>query len=209
MGIRKTIGMIGLIILWVMPVDGKVNFGVRAGLGRSWLVQKIDLDYHSGIRFGYSVGVLADIPFYRRFSFRPEISLVNQGGSYISCRSMDEQPTIKNTYNYYSLQTPLNIAFNIPITGVRMAVFGGPVLDFHLWGKVKARETGEAPPPTTEHPMKSFDLGVNGGISVEYKNIFFSINAIIGTLDRCVEKTKTESSIYQNNLTFSLGYFFR
>lgn len=192
-----------------MPVAAKTHWGVRTGLARTWMTQKIDLDYHSGSRFGYSIAALADIPFYRRFSFRPEIALVSQGGSFLSRFDAADQPALRYSANHHSLQVSLDVAFNIPITGVHMAVFGGIVPDFHMGGKMKVKTLDEDPVGIVKKDMKSFDLGVNGGICVEYKRIFFSINAILGTLDRRVDKIESESAVYQNNLTFSLGYIFR
>lgn len=205
---RKWI-LISLIVVGVMPATAKITFGVRAGLSRTAFTQKVDLDYQSGPRMGYSIAGLADIPFYRRFSFRPEIALENQGGRYYTLRDETGVSQLKCRANYHSLQIPLNIAFNIPITGVRMAVYGGPALDFHLWGKMKTTGVGEEPLPATEKEMKAFDLGIKGGISVEYKNIFFSIDTYHGTVDRRVDKYENESSVYHNSITFSLGYFFR
>ncbi|MDR0428947.1 MAG: PorT family protein [Tannerellaceae bacterium] len=200
--------LVGILGLTAVPVIGQVALGVRAGLARTSYTQKVDLDYQSGSRFGYSMAVMADIPFYHRFSFRPEIAVENQGGKYFTYRNESGAPRLKYKSNYYSLQIPLNIAFNIPITGVRMAVFGGPAPNFHLSGKMKVEGVGEEP-SYDEKKMKTFDLGINSGISVEYKHVFFSIDAFYGTLDRRVDKYENESRVYHNNITFSLGYFFR
>jgi hypothetical protein len=191
---------------WVIPATAKMGLGVRAGFSRSWMIQKVDLDYRSGSHFGYSVAALADVSFYQRFSFRPEIVLTNQGGSYESPVQDDKG---KYSASHYSLQIPLNIAYNIPISGVRMAVYAGPAADIHLRGKMKSKRMGEELFPASEKEMKPFDLGVNSGISVEYRNVFFSVNVLCGTLDRRIDKVNEESKVYQNNLTFSLGYIFR
>jgi hypothetical protein len=192
-----------------MPAAAKVTFGVRAGLGRTAFTQKVDLDYLSGSRIGYSIAGLADIPFYRRFSFRPGITLANQGGEYSTLRDETGLPQLKYKANYYSLQIPLTVAFNIPISGVRMAVYAGPSPDFHLGGKMKMIGIGEESSPTLEKKMKAFDFSINGGIAVEYKKIFFSIETFHGTSDRRVDIYENESPVYHNSITFSLGYFFR
>jgi hypothetical protein len=209
MNLRKWI-LAGCIIATVAPsVAAKVTFGVRAGLARTAFTQKVELDYQSGSRLGYSIAGLADIPFYQRFSFRPEIVLANRGGQYFTLRDEAGLPQLKYEANYYSLQIPLAIAFNIPISGVRMAVYAGPAPDFHLGGKMKMTGRGEDPLPTLEKEMKAFDFSINGGIAVEYKNIFFSIETFHGTSDRRVDTYENESPVYQNSITFSLGYFFR
>jgi hypothetical protein len=208
MNLRKWI-LIGCMTTVVMPAVARITFGVRAGLARTAFTQKVDLDYQSGSRIGYSIAGLADIPFYHRFSFRPAITLANQGGAYCTLRDEAGLPQLKYKADYYSLQIPLTIAFNIPISGVRMAVYAGPAPDFSLGGKMRRVEAGEEAPPVLEKKMKAFDFGINGGIAVEYKNIFFSIETFHGTSDRRVDTYENESPVYQNSITFSLGYFFR
>jgi hypothetical protein len=192
-----------------MPVAAKVTFGVRAGLARTAFTQKVDLAYQSGGRMGYGIAGLADMPFYRRFSFRPEIALASRGGTYATLRDEAGLPQLTYSATYYSLQIPLNVAFNIPISGVRMAVYAGPAPAFRLQGKMKMERRGEEAPPHLEKKMKAFDLSINSGIAVEYKNIFFSIDALYGTSDCRTDVYENESPVYQNSVTFSLGYFFR
>jgi hypothetical protein len=177
-----------------VSASAKVDWGVRAGVARSSLVQKVDVDYWSGSRPGGSVAVLGDVPFHGRFSFRPEVALVYQGGSFHSDPE-DGLSLLRHRVESCSLLPSCNVAFNVPLSDVKMSVYGGPAVDFHLWHSTGA--------------VKSFDLGVNAGISVEYAGVFFSINTLSGTSDRRTDKTGNESPVYQNSLTFSLGYFFR
>jgi len=194
----------------MMPVMGQVDFGVRLGGAYSTLIQKVGDNYESGARFGYSLAGLADIHLYQRFSLRPEIAFVNQGGAYYSAPDM-EGMAFHNEYWYYSLQIPVNVAYTFPIGDVRLSILAGPVADFSLFGKMRSHDTdvdihfGH----TEEEDLKPFDLGVNVGLAVEYKKCFFSINSLFGTLDRRAVKRDGESSVFQNNVTFSLGYFFR
>jgi hypothetical protein len=199
--------MIGLVMITSIPAIARVYWGVRAGVARSSLVQKIDLDYWSGSCVGYSVAGLADIPFYERFSFRPEIAFAYEGGSFHSEHT--EGLFLKHSLRNYSLQPAFNIAFNIPISGVKMAVYLGSALDLHLWDKISAGRIDENQTAVTEKAIRPFDVGTNAGISVEYKGVFFSINSLIGSLSRKKEKTEDTPSVFQNNITFSLGYFFR
>lgn len=206
--IQKAGWIIGLATALSVPASAKVDWGLRAGVAHSSLVQKIDLTYWSGSCVGYSAAVLGDIPFAGRFSFRPEVALAYQGGSFLS-DPIEGLYMLRHKIGSYSLLPSFNFAFNIPLSDVNMAVYVGPACDFHLRNKTSARQTEEGILPPTEKDVKSFDLGVNAGISVEYKCVFFSINTLSGTLDRRTDKKENESSVYQNNLTFSLGYFFR
>ena len=205
----KKILLLFIVLLIMVPAFAQVSFGVRAGIGSSSLVQKVDGTPTSGARFGFSVGGMVDIPFYQRFSLRPEIALINQGGSY---SSFDNGTTAtEHSCYYYSLQMPVNVVYTIPNNDVRLGIALGPVLDYSLFGNMKSGEAdydikfGQA----EESDLKSFDLGVNVGLNAIYKNVFFGINATCGVLDRLAEKPQGASSVYQNNITFSLGYFFR
>ena len=53
------------------------------------------------------------------------------------------------------------------------------------------------------------DLGVNVGLRVDYSRYFFYVSALCGTQDPRPIETEGESSLYQNNVTLSLGYMFR
>lgn len=206
--IRKAGWIIGLMAALSVPASAKMYWGARAGVAHSSLVQKIDLTYWSGSCLGYSVAVLGDIPFSGRFSFRPEVALAYQGGSFLS-DPVDGLYMLRHRIGSYSLLPSFNLAFNILLSDVKMAVYAGPACDFHLRNKTSAQQVEEGILPPAGKDVKSFDLGVNAGISVEYKSVFFSINTLSGTLDRRTDKKENESSVYQNNLTFSLGYFFR
>jgi len=197
-------------LILMMPVVAQVDFGVRLGGAYSTLIQKVGDKYESGGRFGYSLAGLADIHLYQRFSLRPEIAFVNQGGAYYSAPDM-EGMAFHNKYWYYSLQIPVNVAYTFPIGDVGLSILAGPVADFSLFGKMRSKDQdidihfGH----TEEEDLKPFDLGINVGLAVEYKNFFFSVSSLFGTLDRRAVKREGESSVFQNNVTLSLGYFFR
>ena len=211
----KKIGLvIILVMLMIVPATAQVTFGVRGGLAYSSLVQKIDNNYRSGARFGFSVAGLTNIPLYKRLSLQPEVAFVHQGGNYLS-NIPDEEGTgrlyPKTKCNYYSILVPVNLVYTFQFTDVYFSVMAGPAVDFSLFGKMRTKnvdsdivfgQSGEA-------DLKTFDLGVNLGLQVEYSNFFFSVSALCGTLDRRTTKHDGESSLYQNNVTFSLGYYFR
>jgi hypothetical protein len=202
------------ILLAVIPLSAqKVDFGVRVGGSYASLVQKVGTKHESGAKIGFSVAGIADIPMafiYKRFSFRPEIAFVNQGGSWYSGADK-EGMALFNKCEYNSLNIPLNIAFTFPFYDFRISLYAGPSFDFSLFGKMSSRKTdvklyfGE----TEEKDLKSFDLGVSTGFTVEYNRYFFSIHTNLGTLDRRATKREGESSVFQNNVTLSLGYYFR
>lgn len=212
----KRIGLvIILVMLMIVPAGAQITWGVRGGLAYSSLVQKIDNNYQSGARFGFSVAGLAQMPLYKKLSLQPEVAFVNQGGNYLSKISDGESPELaypKTKCNYYSILVPVNLVYTFQFTDVYFSVIAGPAVDFSLFGKMKTKENLNADivfGQSGEADLKTFDLGVNLGLQVEYSNFFFSVSALCGTLDRRTSKHDGESSLYQNNVTFSLGYYFR
>jgi hypothetical protein len=103
------------------------------------------------------------------------------------------------------------VVYSIPINEAKLGISLGPNFNYSLFGNMKSGQAdydikfGQ----TEENDLKPFDLGVNVGLSAIYKDVFFGIHATCGTLDRLAEKPQGASSVYQNNITFSLGYFFR
>lgn len=210
----RKFGLVWLAIFFITVVaTAQVDFGFRAGGSYSTLVQKVGTTYESGSKIGFSVAGIADIPLhfiYKRLSFRPEIAFVNQGGSWYSGAEMEGMALFNKCW-YNSLNVPLNIAFTFPFYDVRVSLYAGPSFDFALFGEMSSRETdvklqfGQ----TDEKDLKAFDLGVNMGFAVEYNQYFFTVHSNLGALDRRAVKREGESSVFQNNVTLSLGYFFR
>ncbi len=209
--LTRKIGILSVAILFMIaPAAAKITYGVRVGGAYSSLVQKVAGESESGARFGFSVGALGEIPLKGRWSIRPEIAFANQGGAYYSRPEMDGM-ALHNKCWYYSLQVPVNVAYTFVFTDVSLSVFAGPAFDWSLFGKMKSREID---PDihfgiSEEKDLKPCDLGVNVGLGVEYSNFFFSISALCGVIDRRAVKREGETSVYQNNVTFSLGYYFR
>lgn len=207
---RKTELLLILVMMAFVPVMAKITLGVRAGGAYSSLIQKVNDTYKSGARFGFSLAGLAEIPLHNRWSFRPEIAFVNQGGNYFSANEVGEM-ALHNKCKYYSLQVPVNVAYTIPISDINLSLFAGPVFDWSLFGKMSSRKTR---PDlhfgmSEEKDLKPCDLGVNLGLAVEYNRFFFSVSALTGTIDRRAVKREGETSVFQNNVTLSLGYYFR
>jgi len=176
------------------------------------LIQKVEDTYEAGARFGFSIAGLADIPLSKnkKWSLRPEVAFVNQGGAYYSNQDIHGM-ALHNKCWYYSLQIPVNVAYTFTFTDVHLSVFAGPTFDWSLFGKMKSRETN---PDlhfgvSEEKDLKPCDFGMNVGLSVEYSNFFFSVSSLCGMIDRRALKRDGETSVYQNNVTFSLGYYFR
>lgn len=207
---RKTVFILVLFLMTTGIAMSQVKFGIRAGGAYSSMIQKVGEQNKVGARFGFSIAGLTEIPIYKRFSLYSELAFVNQGGSFLSNYYVDGARNYKNSCNYYSLELPVNLKYALIVNDIRLSIFAGPTLDFSLFGKMKteSENTDIHFGQSKETDLKVFDLGVNLGLRVDYAQYFFSINALCGTLDRRGVEREGESSLYQNNVTFSLGYVF-
>lgn len=211
--IMKRCCLLVMIMVWAAAsAFAQVEFGVRVGGAYSSLIQHVDSRVESGGHFGYGISGLMEMPVYKGFSFRPEVSFINQGGSYYS-RYSEEGMAARNSYSYYSIQVPLNISYTFFLSDVRLSVFLGPAFDFSLFGKMKTRGTDVSTDidfgKDEEPNLRTFDFGINVGMNVEYNRFFFAVSNLTGVLDRRTVKRVGESTLFQNNVTFSLGYIFR
>ena len=111
----RKIGLLLIAVMMILPAMAQVSFGVRAGGAYSSLIQKVEDTYEAGARFGFSIAGLADIPLSKnkKWSLRPEVAFVNQGGAYYSNQDIHGM-ALHNKCWYYSLQIPVNVAYTLP-----------------------------------------------------------------------------------------------
>ncbi len=209
---KRLLILIGIALTLILPAQAQVEFGVRAGGAYSSLIQKVNDRSESGARFGFSVAGIMEVPLSanKKWALRPEVVLLNQGGYYYSNQDIYGMAQHNKCW-YYSLQTPINVAYKMKFTDVYMSVFAGPTFDWSFYGKMKTRETN---PElhfgiSEEKDLKPCDFGINIGLAVEYNKFFFQLSALTGLIDRRATKREGETSVYQNNVTLSVGYFFR
>ena len=189
-----------LILCLAFSAKAQLSFGARAGITYTSLTQVIDGDVTYGGRVGFSVAGMLDIPLNRVFSLRPEPSFISQGGAY--SLEFTEEPFWKRyKRNYYAVQIPVNITYKIFLNEWQIGIYCGPTVS--LSTPVIEREGWE------ERRFRTFDMGIGAGFYVQYYNLFFTIYSHPGLLDRLEEKRPNESRIYQNNVMFSFGYWFR
>ncbi|MDR1896798.1 MAG: PorT family protein [Prevotellaceae bacterium] len=193
----------GFIIMFSSAVNAQITFGIRAGISYASLTQIIEEQVTYGGRVGFSVAGLMDIPLSRKFSLRPELSFASLGGAYY-LEYMAENPihfrVEQNEYNYYSIQVPIHLAYKIMVNDWRFGVYGGPSVS------VSTQIREEKVPD--ERKFRPFDIGSGMGFYVECRKVFFSIYTYTGFIDRQTRKQANESQLYQNNVTFSFGYWF-
>lgn len=204
----RKIALLLVAVLMMIPAMAQVSFGVKVGGAYSSMSHKINDKNESGGRFGFSIGGLADIPlnYNKRLTLRPGVDFVHQGGSFLA-NGGDGDMSTKNEVKRYSLQVPVNVAYSFLFTDVRLTIFAGPVFDWSMTGKINGRHIRYG--VSEGKDMKPCDLDVSFGVTVEFFKFFFTLNGMAGLIDRRAVKSEGETSVYQNNVMLSFGYFFR
>jgi hypothetical protein len=186
-------------------VKAQVTLGLRAGVSYASLTQIVEEEVTYGGRVGFSIAGLMDIPLSRRFSLRPELAVMNLGGAYYIEYAVDNHPRLeieRRKCNYYAIQVPVNFVYKIPVNDWQFGVYGGPSVSI----STQVREKGIL--EEEERKFRPFDIGAGVGLYVQHRKVFFSIYSHTGFLDRQTRKQPNESQLYQNNVTFSFGYWF-
>ena len=209
----RSIFIMGLaLLLATLPMKAQVSYGVRAGAAHSSLIQKINDKAEAESCFGFSFAGLVDIPLShnKKWSLRPEVAFVHQGGAYYSDQDM-QGATLFNKCWYNSIEVPINVAYNFIFTDVRLLVYAGLTFDWAVFGRMESRESDHDLNfgMTEEKDLKPCDLALNLGVAFELDKFFVSLNSTTGMIDRRSTKRDGETSVYQNNITFSVGYYFR
>jgi len=200
---KKRVFISFLLALSFLTAEAKAGFGVRSGFSYASLTQILDDQVTYGGRIGFSVAGLLDIPVSSKFSLRPEIALMSQGGTYWLEYMPDNQWRFvreKHRSIYYSIQAPINIAYKINVGDWQFGACGGPFVSL----STRFREKGAL----NERNFRPFDIGAGVGLYVQRQHIFCSIYSQTGFLDRLTRKQPGESQLYQNNVTLSFGYWF-
>jgi hypothetical protein len=191
-----------LIAGFSFAVKAEINFGVRAGFAYTSLTQVLNEEVTYGGRLGFTVAGLMDVPLSRKFSLRPELAFISQGGAY-SLEFIKNEPSYWTRYkrSYYSAMIPVNLTYRITWNEWQIGAYGGPSVT--LSTQVKETDNFEV------RRFRPFDAGMGVGFYVEYQKFFFTIYSHTGLLDRLEIRHPNESHLYQNNLIFSFGYWFR
>ena len=111
------------------------KIGFTAGTVFANLKGKADGESESGdSKVGLTVGVLADIPLSKNFSFQPALNFVQKG-------TKDEETfmgvTEKTKIFMNAIELPLNFLYNASSNTGNFFIGAGPSLSFNISGKVK------------------------------------------------------------------------
>ncbi|MEZ4909398.1 MAG: porin family protein [Saprospiraceae bacterium] len=94
---------------------------------------------------GFTAGVVAEIPVYGKFSFKPELNYIEKGFSakenLAALLNIDLPINVRADVNYSSIEIPLLLNYNIIDGNNKLYVFGGPSFGYYTDAGYKAKAT--------------------------------------------------------------------
>ena len=199
----------------------QITFGVQAGAVLSKPSTKVSTDFGTEIkpdsRFGFSGGLIADIPFGDEpLRMMPELKFVQKGAKYnFATTFLGQNIKLEGNSNVNYVELPVNLAYAFKLGDNKLFVGAGPYAAYGLSGKNKATGSvnGEPAEETSEDvkfgseegQMKRFDYG--GNLMVGYfmkSGLMFKANYTRGFADLSNGNDEKYNNSY---FGLSLAYF--
>jgi hypothetical protein len=160
-------------LVFTSQAQESTTFGLRAGVGLNNLVGKDpmgdDLEDNK-LKFGFHIGVNAEIPIAPEFYIQPGLLFAQKGGKDASDNDNEE------TYNLSYLEVPINFVYK-PTLGTGKLILGvGPYVGFGIGGKIKPEE-GDDVDVKFKSDLDASDLTAN---TAWFKRLDFGGNLLAG-----------------------------
>lgn len=183
-----------LIMITPSITHGQSRFGIRAGLN----VSNISFDElpNKSERFGYHVGVFAELPVVPDFmSLQPELSYSVKGAAF---KPLNDRRTLN--MNYIDFFLP--VAFKLSSIDVQVGPFASFLTstpDYTLFDDTRVIVDG----------FKKYDIGLTAGLSFNFNKMFVGIRYNQGFVDVTKDNARPFLGSGKNAVgQVSLGYKF-
>ncbi len=199
-----------MVLLTINTYAQNIQFGFTTGLSLANYKSRVDGETESGkAKAGLTVGLLADIPAGKHFSFQPAVNFVQKG-------TKDEQTfagiTAKYRININCIEVPLNFLYNTRGKAGNFFAGAGPSFAFAFSGKGKFTDGTNSETTslkfgnTDDADMKSVDLGANFITGFSMSNgIMFSLNYNAG-LSNIFPHGSADGTLKSSYFGIRLGY---
>jgi Outer membrane protein beta-barrel domain len=194
---KKNIVAFALMIAFLMTPSvfhAQIKFGIRAGLNVSNVsFEKLP---NKSERFGYHVGVFADVPIVTDFlSIQPELSYSVKGAAF-------KPLTDRQTLNMNYVDFVLPVAFKLTIFDLQVGPFASYLIsspDYAVYNETKV----------ITDAYKTIDVGLTAGISVNINKLMVGIRYNQGFVAVTKDSSKPYLGDGKNAVgQVSLGYKF-
>jgi hypothetical protein len=170
------------LVALVASAQTQINWSVKAGLGFSnWMGDGSD---GAKAKFGYKVGVGADVPIDGTWSFQTGLNLVSKG---VKGGSDGVDVTVNQMY----LELPLMAAVHLgTANNFDVVLNAGPYLAYGIGGKTKSKYSGlelsydtfgkTTVDGTTLEGLRRFDAGLGLGVAFDFNRWVIGLDTQLG-----------------------------
>lgn len=185
-----------MVCLFLTPSvsDAQIRFGVRAGVNATNVsFEKLP---SKSERYGFNVGVFADIPIKEDFvSIQPELSFSTKGAAF-------KPATGRQTLNMNYVDVLLPVAFKLSLFDLQIGPFASYLVttpDYTVYNENKVVVDG----------FKKYDVGLTAGLAVNFNKLIIGLRYNQGFVDVTTDSGRPFLGTGKNAVAqLSLGYKF-
>ncbi|WP_455663772.1 porin family protein [Phocaeicola sp.] len=170
------------LVALVASAQTQINWSVKAGLGFSGFMG--DGSDGTNAKFGYKVGVGADVPIDGTWSFQTGLNLVSKGVKY-------DSNGVDVTVNQMYFELPLMAAVHLgTANNFDVVLNAGPYLAYGIGGKTKAKYSGielsydtfgtTSVDGETIEGFRRFDAGLGLGVAFDFTRWVIGLDTQLG-----------------------------
>lgn len=192
------LAVILLVSVTASSQEKPLTFGVKGGLNLSNFGGDVE---EADAKVGFNIGGTLDYMISQGFYLQSGLELTTKGAK-------SKEDGVSFSINAMYLQLPVHAAYKVDVAETtKISFFAGPYFAYGIGGKTSVKESGVSVSVDTfqKDLLKSFDLGIGGGVAAEFNNkIVLSLGYDFGLANI----SDTDGSVKNRNAYLTLGYRF-
>ena len=185
-----------LVLVGAAPARAQFSYGVKAGVNFANVAMDPDDGVSPSGRMAALAGAFATIPIAWGLSLQPEAIYTVKGASF-------DFEGFESNYIVDYLEVPVLVRFRALRTAY---VVAGPSMAYRLRARTRTPFGGSTEEVDLDADVESFDLGIVGGVAVEFGRWLVDARYTHGLTDTDKD---TSDDVKIRNRTFSLAAGFR
>ncbi|HYN06198.1 MAG TPA: porin family protein [Vicinamibacterales bacterium] len=212
MSIRRVArALFAAAVLLIPPASGFAQeVGVKAGVNFASLTPEEDESPDTSRRRGLVAGVWFRTASTTRFSFQAEGLFSEKGVKFDrAVFDVDTIGSVDVRVRYIEIPLLARAEFGAPGSATRVFVVGGAAPAFKLSGRATAEVDGEEQTVDTTDDIEPLDLGLVGGLGVEFRRALIEVRYTHGLLKINKDDNDPNDSIQNRVFSVTVGFRFR
>lgn len=176
---------------------------------------------------GFGVGVVSDVALSSKLSLRSSLNLLQKGGRLKTNFDMGDGtgglfPSVEMNGKFYYAELPVNLVYNVDLSGGRLFFGAGPSIGMGMFGKMKVTSTNPFDPSEKEEEkidafkkeedggagLKRFDFSATAIAGYQFKNgLYVNAGYLLG-FGNLIDSPEEGEKMKNRGLQLTVGYFF-